>query len=69
MSFKKFVDFIAEGTKIDPKKKDIEEVSASPASSDVPDTCPKCGEETDHYIDCDFGLLFVDLILMSTIVG
>lgn len=58
MSFKKFVDFIAEGTKIDPKKKDIEEVSASPASSDVPDTCPKCGETvqvcncfTDDYYD------------------
>jgi hypothetical protein len=54
MSFKKFVDFIAEGSSVDSKKKDIEEVSAKPVGSDIPQTCPKCGESVmvcDCYID------------------
>lgn len=54
MSFKKFVDFISEGSSVDPKKKDIEEVSAKPAVANIPQTCPKCGETVqvcDCYID------------------
>jgi hypothetical protein len=54
MSFKKFVDFMSESALVDPRKKDIEEVSAKSAISDVPDTCPKCGESSqvcDCFID------------------
>ena len=54
MSFKKFIDFISEGSKIDPKKKDIEQVSAKPSDVNLPETCPKCGASNqvcDCYLD------------------
>jgi hypothetical protein len=46
MIFKKFIDYILEGSKVDPKKKDIEDVQPQFKDSDpsVPLVCPKCGE-------------------------
>lgn len=46
MIFKKFIDFILEAAKVDPKKKDIEDVQPQVKDSDpsVPLVCPKCGE-------------------------
>lgn len=46
MIFKKFIDYILEGKKVDPKKKDIEDVQPQMKDSDpsVPLVCPKCGE-------------------------
>lgn len=54
MSFKKFIDFISEGSSVDPKKKDIEEVSAKQVDTESPEICPKCGESAqvcDCFID------------------
>jgi len=49
---------MSEGVKVNPKKKDIEEVSASNSNPDLPNACPKCGETgqvcncyTDDYYD------------------
>lgn len=46
MIFKKFIDYILEGKKVDPKKKDIEDVQPQMKDSDpsIPLVCPKCGE-------------------------
>lgn len=46
MIFKKFIDYIIEGKKVDPGKKDIEDVQPKTKDSDpsIPLTCPKCGE-------------------------
>ena len=53
MIFKKFIDYILEGKKVDPKKKDIEDVQPQMKDSDpsVPLVCPKCGE-TDMICAC-----------------
>jgi hypothetical protein len=54
MSFKKFIDFISESSLVDPRKKDIEEVSAKPSDANLPEVCPKCGESAqvcDCFID------------------
>ena len=48
--FKKFLQFISE-SKVDPKKKDIEQVDAKPMHTNEPETCPKCGE-TVNVCDC-----------------
>jgi hypothetical protein len=47
MLFKKFIDYILEGKKVDPKKKDIEDVQPKVKEGDpnIPLACPKCGEE------------------------
>ena len=46
MIFKKFIEYILEGKKVDPKKKDIEDVQPQMKDSDpsIPLVCPKCGE-------------------------
>ena len=28
--------------------------------------CTKCGFLVDHYLDCDYGVIFIDFILCST---
>jgi hypothetical protein len=53
MIFKKFIEYILEGNKVDPKKKDIEDAQPQMKDSDpsVPLVCPKCGE-TDMICAC-----------------
>lgn len=48
--FKKFLQFISE-SKVDPKKKDIEQVDAVSVPTDEPETCPKCGDSL-QVCDC-----------------
>ena len=56
MIFKKFIDFILEGKKVDPKKKDIEDVQPQMKDSDpsVPLVCPKCGEKENLHFNYDY---------------